>query len=441
MPLKRSFWALMLLGALVRVVVLPLPGTIDVQTQKLWSYGAATDVTGIYGVGGTPPERRLVHWLDLYGPVDYPPFAMLELAVVGRVYHAIDPAYADSTLLTILVKAPGLIAELLFVVALLTWGPRILDDAAARWAAVAFWLNPAVWFSGSALGYVDAQGAVPAALALLAAATGRAGVAGALMAVAAGTKPQTIYLLPIVAATVFRGGGGAGWRKLARAALWGLVATAAIVAPFVIRGAGDNMIQGVSRLLQHNMLSATAPNVGWILTWLLRVWHAVPDMGWAGALGLEIRILQISRVIELGYPDPRPIAAYLTFIVIAAASWRAIRSQSLTEIAALGALSIYAYSMIGIPVHENHFYPALPLFAVAAAGRVPMRAVYWITSAIFTLNLYLFYGLGRGWPPSIGRGWTYIDFSVLLAAVNVVVFVWAAIRIRRASAPAIVEES
>jgi hypothetical protein len=429
------------LGAVLRGVLLPLPGTIDVQTQKLWSFGAATDASGIYGVGGTPPERKLVHWLDLYGPVDYPPMAVLELAVVGRIYRAIDPAYGDSTLLTVLIKTPGLVAEIVFVAALLTWGRRLFGAAGADWAAVAFWLNPAVWFSGAALGYVDAQGAVPAALALLAAVTGRPALAGALIALAAGTKPQTIYLLPVIAAAVVRGADRAGAiRCLGRAAVGGAVATAAIVAPFVLRGAAANMVQGVSRLLEHNMLSGTAPNIGWILTWALRVWYAVPDMGWAGALGLEIRILQISRVVELGYLDPRPIATTMTLAAAALAAWRVFRGASRPAAAALGAWAVYAYSVIGIPVHENHFYPAIPLLALAAASLAPLRAVFWTTSAIFTLNLYLFYGLGRGWPSLFARSWTLIDCTVLLAICNVAVFVWTTIRVWRLSTPVPAEQ-
>jgi hypothetical protein len=164
-------------------------------------------------------------------------------------------------------------------------------------------------------------------------------------------------------------------------------------------------------------------------------------MGWAGALGLEIRILQISRVVDLGYPDPRPISAYLTFVALGAASWRTFRGLSLPATAALGAWSISAYSVLGIPVHENHFYPAVPLFAIGAAGLVALRPVLWITSAIFALNLYVFYGLGRGWPPVIDRGWTYIDFSVLLALANVIVFVWSTMRVWRASEPIAAEQA
>ena len=435
---RRTLAALLLLGAALRIVLLPLPGTIDVQTQKMWSHGASTDVTGIYGVGGTPTERRMVEWLDISGPVDYPPLALLELAVVGRVYGALDPAYPDSTLLTVLVKSPGLAAEALFVAVLLRWGRRWLGDDPAQWAALAVWLSPAIWLSGAALGYVDAQGAVPGALAAIAACAGRPGLAGALVAVAAGTKPQNVFLLPVVVVVVLRLSGRAG---LMRAALGGAAVTALVVGPFVLRGATDNMLLGVSRLLHHNMLSATAPNVWWIVTWILRVWYAVPDLGWGDALTLQIRILQISRVIELGYPNPRVIGTALTLAAAAAAAWRAwLGGVSLPTAAALAAWTIYAYSMLGVAVHENHFYPAVPLFAIAAARIAPLRRVFWITSAIFALNLYLFYGLSRGWPPLIGRGWTGLDLTVLLAVANTAVFAWTTHQVWRASARRVLPE-
>jgi hypothetical protein len=374
-----------------------------------------------------------VKWLDLHGAVDYPPLAILELAVVGRLYQAIDPAYGDSTLLTLLVKTPGLIAEIVFVALLLTWGRRLIGDRAATWAALAFWLSPAIWFTGSALGYVDAQGAVPATLAVVAAAANLPAVAGALAAVAVGTKPQTVFLVPIAAALLVGRASPRRWRALAVAAASGAIASALIVAPFVLRGATANMILGVSRLLHHDMLSGAAPNLGWIATWILRVWYAVPDMGWAGALGLEIRILQISRVIELGYPDPRPLATVCIVAATALAAWRTFRQPSLTVAAACGAWAVYAYTMFGIPVHENHFYPAIPLLALAAALHVPLRPVFWTTSAIFVVNLYVFYGLSRGWPSAIDRGWTFVDLSVLIALANVAAFVWATKRIWRMS--------
>ena len=69
----RRFIAALVLGLLVRVATLPLPGHDDVITWKTWSYAASLQVTRMYGVGGTPPTRGMVTWGDHATTVDYPP--------------------------------------------------------------------------------------------------------------------------------------------------------------------------------------------------------------------------------------------------------------------------------------------------------------------------------------------------------------------------------
>jgi hypothetical protein len=88
---RRWLIAGLLAGALLRGVLLPLPGTGDVLIWKVWSFAAAHDVTGVYGVGGVPPERRVLRWQGAEMTVDYPPVALYQLGVVGRIYHAARP--------------------------------------------------------------------------------------------------------------------------------------------------------------------------------------------------------------------------------------------------------------------------------------------------------------------------------------------------------------
>ena len=95
----------------MRVLTLPLPGTRDVLTWKIWSYSASHDVTQVYGVGGDPPVRRELHWGRQSTTVDYPPFVLGELALAGRLYRLVRPAFDDSAWLTACVKLPGLIFE------------------------------------------------------------------------------------------------------------------------------------------------------------------------------------------------------------------------------------------------------------------------------------------------------------------------------------------
>ena len=425
--------ALLVAGAIVRAVVLPFPGTSDVQTQKLWSFGAAYDLGGVYGVGGNPPERRFIKWQGLSGAVDYPPLSLWELGTVGRLYRAIDPTYRNTTLLTIFIKLPGILAELIFVGVLLTWGRRFLDAAGAAWAAIAFWVTPGIWYTDEGVGYVDAQGAVPATFAIVAAALNRPLLAGILIAIGALTKPQCVYLLPVLAGIIWARK-DQRWRGLAFATAGGTATTAVVMLPFIVRGSVANVINGVSRLLHHDMLSAQVANLAWIATWLLRVKYAIADMGWHAALALKIRILNMERVMELGYPNPRIIGMPIVFAAIAWATWRATKRPSVAATAALAGWSIYAYVIFGTAVHENHFYPAIPLFAIAAGEFKSMRPIFWATSVLFAFNIYLFYGLGDPWSPKINRGLTFIDLTVWLAVVNVVLFAWCTRRIVRLTA-------
>lgn len=428
--MSKTVLALLVAGAIARVLVLPLPGTPDVQTQKLWSFGAAYDLGGVYGVGGNPPERRFIKWQGLSGAVDYPPLALWELGWVGRLYRMVDLNYLNTPLLTMFIKIPGMLSELAFVFILLRWGRLLVGSAGATWAAMAFWLTPAVWYVDDAVGYVDAQGAVPAAFAVVAAVRNRPLLAGALLAAGALTKPQCLYLLPVVAAIVIARSRPA-WRALAAASAGGLAVTAIVMAPFVLRGSVPNVMQGVGRLLRHDMLSAQAANLGWMATWALRVKYAVGEMGWDGALALKIRILTMERVIGLGYVNPRLIAMPIVLAAIGWAAWRALRNPTVTVACALAGWSVYAYVILGTAVHENHFYPAIPLFAIAAATIRSLRPIFWASTTLFALNIYLFYGLGDGGPPLIDRGWTYIDLTVWLSAVNVALFIWCTIQVVR----------
>jgi hypothetical protein len=70
---------------------------------------------------------------------------------------------------------------------------------------------------------------------------------------------------------------------------------------------------------------------------------------------------------------------------------------------------------------------ALPLLAAAATTRSGLRPVLLAVSLVFGLNLFLFFGLGRGLPLPPRRV-MIADATVLLAAANVVLFGWHARR-------------
>ena len=418
---RATFRWLFAAGALARVLALALPGTADVPDWKATSFVASTDLLHVYGTGGSPPDVRTLRWQRIAVTTEYPPISQVELALVGRVYRLIDPSFGDSRTLTVLIKVPGLMAEALFVWGLLTWGRRVMGDSPAQWAALAFWLNPAMWLGGSVLGYLDAQMAVPATLALIAASAARPDLAGVLAAVAVLTKPQAIFVLPIVAMVLLRRSNRWHFAPCLRAGAAGAVVLATPFVPFVAVGAGPSVVRAFQRLGEHDLVSGTATNIWWLVTWAAGSAARLHDIGVWHALSRPATMVRISTVMAAGWPNPRTMGTVVTAGALLWAVWRARRGLGRPAAAWLAAWCVLAYFMVSAQVHENHAYLALPLMAVAAADVPEWRPLYWLTSAAFFLNLYLFYGLGTSWPAAIDRRWTGIDASIVVAAVYIAI--------------------
>lgn len=398
------------------------------QVWKTWSYGAITaGVTTLYGVGGHPVERGIVRWGPRYTTVDYPPIALYELAVAGALYRTVSPEFADTKWLNAAMKLPALAAELALALALWWFVSRSDGEAAGQFATLAFWANPAMILAGPVLGYLDPLMALPAVAAILTAAAGRPVLAGALLAVACLTKAQAVFITPVVALAVWNASPHHPIARAGSAAASAVAVAAAALSPYVAVGAWRNLVQGVGSLLRHDMLSGDAANVWWLVTYVLRAVYAVGDLGRWGAWTMTVRILGINRIVELGYPNPRLWASAAVCGAGAWALWRARRSTGAAVMLACAAFIVHAYFVLGVQVHENHLYLAVPLLAAAAATRPLLRPVLLTTSLLFALNLYLFFGFGRGFPLP-PRTLTVVDSTVLLAAANCAALVWHARR-------------
>jgi hypothetical protein len=423
-----------LLVALVRLAALPLPGTEDTGTWKIWMFAASSAVTSVYGVGGDPPTRGILEWHDLKTTVDYPPVALYELGVAGRAYRWVDPAFGDGIPLTIATKLPGLVCGIALT-ALLWWTVRRHSGstAAAHWVALAYWANPATILNGEVLGYLDPLMMLPAMGMLVLLHEGSPAFAGAAFATALLTKPQAILLAPIL---VLAAWGLGAYRGVARAAAGGAATTALVVLPFALAGALPNIwLAFGSFYARRDILSGNAANLWWIVTYVLRAWYQIPRMGVLGAFLAPVRrILAVSTVEEIGLPNPRPFG---TILVLGASAWGLWRIRHARDLAlhALGAaFVVHAFFVLGVGVHEHHMMLAVPLLALAAALRPRLRPLFYVVSAIVALNMNVFYGLGYGFGWRIPRGLLLIDLSVLLAAANMAALVWHARVLARESA-------
>lgn len=424
--MDRRFLAALIIGLLIRVATLPLPGHDDVITWKIWSYAASHHVTQMYGVGGTPPARGVVTWGEQWSTVDYPPFFLYEYAIVGRIYRAFFPSYPDSVALLLAVKLPVLLANCgltwLFFVVVRRLSGRV---AAAQWAALAYWLNPATIFGGEMLGYVDPLYFLPAIAGLALAYVGRPWLAGVAVGIAVATKPQGILIGPAFALALWQGG---GLPAIVQAGTTFAASIAAIAFPFWARGAMPNMWLAFGSFdARRDTMSAYAANIGWIINWWLRARFALPEMGFPKAfLQFVPRPLAITRFQELGYPNPRPIARTGVVAIVVWAMWLTRRSRDFAITAALGAFTIHAFFVLSPGMHEHHQLFEVPLLALAAALRPRLRPLFFAVSAIVALSINTLYGAGLGMGWALPRMITGIDISVLSSFANIGLLIWFA---------------
>jgi Gpi18-like mannosyltransferase len=239
-----------------------------------------------------------------------------ELGAAGRAYRLWSHNhFPNTTALNVFVKLPSLIAEIGLALLLFLTTRRALGPIAARWSAAAYWLNPAALLNATILGYLDAQFALPAVAAIVAAASGRGALAGALVAAAALTKPQGLLIAPAAVLGLWLMGrthspAAASFietkrrvARLAAAAASGATVVAIVIAPFALAGALPNMVQAVERLMHHDMVSANGCNLWWIVGYVVRVQYSIHDMGAWAALTAPARILGISRMVQIEPPQ------------------------------------------------------------------------------------------------------------------------------------------
>jgi hypothetical protein len=432
-PAAPRAWAAagLVLGAALRLLALPWPGTSDVPLFKAWAHAA--DTRGLTGVYGADVEWQQRSWKR----VNYPPLSMGLLAAVGRAYRALsdDPSVPDSAAFTVLVKTPALLADA-GLAALLFWAVR------RRWGtppasvvALSYWLNPAVVIDGAVLGYQDPVLALPALVALLCAVGGRPALGGACAAAAALCKPQAVLLAPALLLALLHDPRGAA-RAVARAVAAALAVAGLVLLPFALAGALGRLAAAVGQLATHDMYSADAANLWWLVTWVKRAASQSAELG-LQAWTAPVRILRISMAQAQGLPNPRWIGTGLVLTASAWAAWQARRSRDLGLLAALGAFVVHAYFTLGVGVHENHLYLAVPLLTLAAALRPAFRGVLAAVTAVTVLNLNLVYGFGQGLGGALPRGLTGVDATVVLAFANLAALAWhAAVLAREARRPA-----
>jgi hypothetical protein len=434
----------LVLGAALRIAALPLAGTYDVE--KGWSYVAATrGEAHLYRWASAPDDLSLrrIEGFDARG--DYPPLALYQMGLVGRLYHRAHGGHFPQTdALTAAMKAPALLAEIGLAVVLFLLVRRALGLTAARRVTLLYWLNPAMILTTSVFGYIEPLFVLPAAGALIAGLAGWPALAGALIAAAVLTKPQAVFVAPAVALAIWNFPDG-DRRSSTRSAIAGAAMTSlVIVAPIIAAGALMNMVLALGTLTLGKDMLSNACNLWWILGHVLRVGQ-MPGMDVSSAVTVPADVVPISMFGDFDLPARlivRLFGSVLPLAAIAWGAWTARHARDLWLVAAAGAFFVHAYAVLATQVHENHVFAAVPLLALAAAGRPRFFPIFIAVSAIYALNMNLFYGLGEDdLRYALPRMLAGVDLTVMLALVSCATLAWHAAVLRRECAVTLLEGS
>jgi Gpi18-like mannosyltransferase len=360
-------WGQLLAVLLVGVVIVYLliaalsPGYVsDIGTNKVW---------------GRHVAREGIH--DIYRiSTDYPPVLLYFFGAAGELYERfVDPPFGEkamltSQLFTFLVKLPGIIFHPIVAAAIYLlvrrFGPGVAFGVAAAYA-----LNPAVAYDVAHLGQTDPVHAAFALLSIGALVYGNALVAGAMIALAALTKPQAWILLPIV------GLGLAFWygrRGMLLGALGGSAVAAIVLSPWIVTGRLHHVERFLEALDNKSVyaqaLSAQAHNLWWIPT--LLEWRFIND--WESLIGpISYRMAGMALVLALvvlvaqRLPGLRPRDRLFSFVGMLTVGW----------------------FVVTVRAHENHLFMALPFLAVAWALDRRFGMLFGLVSASLLLNLAL----------------------------------------------------
>ncbi|MEO7909929.1 MAG: hypothetical protein ABIV47_09785 [Roseiflexaceae bacterium] len=295
----------------------------------------------------------------------------------------------------VLIKLPGLLADLATMVLLYVWSRRWRDPAGAALLAALYALAPPVWMNVAWWGQVDAILVLP--VLLMVALLDRAGGRWSWMCwvIALLIKPQAIIFAPVLFIVTLR-------RYGCRGLLAGGGLAAALVglgcAPLLLAGQGPGLLQAYAGSVgRFPQLTNRAYNLWYLVT----LGAGGADTG--QALGpLSLRLIGVI------------LMAGATLLVCVALLQR---SDGPTR--ALGA-AVLALAFFTLPtqIHERYLFLALALLVMSAAADRLVLAAFVIVVISATLNVL---GALRGFFEPAYAAINASPLPLLLAALNVLI--------------------
>ena len=392
-----------------------------IEAWKIWSYAAARDVT----VTASADRRPRAAWSrgTPRNHGELPAGVSLRIRDRRTPLPGSCPAFPDLPALLVAVKLPVLAASM-GLTALLFFAVRRISgrDEPARWAALAYWLNPAAIVGGEcSVMWIRCCRPWPAWCLLF-----QAPMVGRVRGHRRRHQPQGILIGPAFALALWRAGGLPAIAQ-ASTTFWARWRSRL---PFYIRGALPNMWRHSAR-----STSGAIP---------CRRWRPTSAGSLTGGCGAgPVSRNWVSEGVLRKSPTPsasRGSASSATSTAAALqdcshrrrvswASWVTRQLHDLPIAAAVGAFTVHAFFVLSPNVPREPTTVRSPAAGDGRRLRPRFRPLLVAVSAIVTLNINYVYGAGIGMGWNVPRMITGIDLSVLVSFVNVGVLIWFACRL------------
>lgn len=272
-----------------------------------------------------------------------------------------------------LVKAAALTADLLLAIGVARLLARRGRDPLL---ALLLFLNPALLYNSWVWGQVDGLLTALVGGSALALVAGRPALGVALAVLALNVKPQAIAFLPHLGFLLLHVAGT--WRRDWLRILATLtVVQLAVLAPFLLRDAGDAILRVVvTRVGHYPVLSMNAYNVWYFAS---ADPMGAPDLVRVG--GVTYRAWGVAAFLAAS------VAIALPWIGTVRRRWRAYSLDHIDRelFLTLGVAGL-AFFLLPTQMHERYLHPAVALLGVDAVLRGRFALYAW-TSAAYLLNL------------------------------------------------------
>ena len=362
---------------------------------------------------------------------DYPPLVPYWLTLIEAARRATSAPEVGVLTLTLL-KLPNLLGAFAGVPLCLVGLRAPFGESAARAAATAYAISPALFVNGL-WGQFDALLAFFVLAALVAALHDRPALVGMALGLGLATKLLAIVAVPLLAVYLFR---RAGLKAVGIGVAAGAATMLALALPFVLGGAGDAVLRAYTGAVHYYPYrTAEAYN-----TWY------VADRFDVLVRGLPYPLIRRDDRLAIGAVTYRALglgAFALATGALMAALWR--RPNPRLLVFAL-TLHLFAFFMLPTQVHQRYIVPAAAVAAVLVAIR---REAAWLWIGLtLTATLNQALDLARALPSTQAvRGAltadlfalplrTWRDLGAVVGLANLALFlgaVWAFWRGRMAS--------